>query len=133
MSRGNANPRGNTVDGSAFGSPEVARNARAAHYRAGEIEEVWDTLGLSGGNERMSRRTCFYLSARPSTSPSHLETRGRADRPDLPLRQQADLVNEEQEKSKKLADLPPTRGEAAEAKLDLGEEGGSRQPRRCGR
>ena len=29
----------------------------------GEAEEVLDTLGLSGGNERMSRYTSFSLSA----------------------------------------------------------------------
>ena len=108
MSRSNANPRGNTVDGSASGSPEVARNARVAH-----------------------RGVCVFPCQPARLSPP-FEKRGRVDCPDLPLHQQADLAKEGRKKSKKSADLPPTRRDASEAKSDLKEEGGSRQPRSCG-
>ena len=109
------------------------RSAKVTHPRAGGIEETWDPLGLSRGNERSVEAYVFSLTARSSTSPPPFGTRGRVDCSDLPLHQQADLGKEEREKSRKSADLPPTGGEAAEEKLDLEEEGGSRQPRRCGR
>ena len=66
----------------------------------GEAEEVLDTLGLSGGNERMSRYTSFSLSAAYLPSPPPFKTQGHVDCSGWPLHQRTDLTREEYEELK---------------------------------